>query len=276
VFIDIRGVGETKRIHHRACRIIFATGEFGHVVLPLYVGVGGGAHICVFFIFCFLYTLFSVIPAGYSKQKKKSTHKSVNADMTGRWSGSELRFLPAEAGGGGNCFFHTVAHIISLWVGQDLTMQDVRDELATTITKHTVRKFIAYVRADHRAFIPIGATDWNKVSFHHNRDRSAHQAQMLVRKPGPSFQGTDVCLRQLLCHSKFMRRNGVGALVLNTYGPGHTQIMHSHDSSSTQYYIVLFCDTNAHWRPSTIQPPGAPHPSSVLSTATVTRLLPLL
>jgi hypothetical protein len=230
-----------------------------------------------YFFVCFIIVFLVVTCLAIRNRKKnKGVYKNISADMVTRWSGSELRFHPVEAGAGGNCFFHAVARIISLWLGQDLTMQDVRDELATTITKHTVRKFIANVRADNRAFVPSGADDWNQVNFHHNPTRSAHQAQMLVRKSGASFQGTDVCLRQLVCHSKFMRRNGVGALVLNTYGPGHTQIIHSHDFSSTHYYIVLFCDNNAHWRPTTIQPPGAPHPSSVLSVATVTRLLPLL
>lgn len=196
--------------------------------------------------------------------------------MSKAWSGHPLQLRTIETGGGGDCLFHALGHAISSWLQQRLTMKDVRDELAETITPRLVRRFIKDVREDHASFIPGGAINWNLLKFNVDDAVAVRQVQRLVKKHGGSFQGSDVALRQIINHSRFMRRNNVGAVVLTKFGPGHSQVFPDPHKSPQRYYVVLYCNNNAHWQVGQLRNEATGSHLSILTHQKLMEWMPLI
>jgi hypothetical protein len=192
----------------------------------------------------------------------------------GRWQKNALQMTRFEAGGGGDCMFHAIAYIMSKWLKQPLSMQQVRDELSRCIKPIMAHKFIRRIREDHQSFVPRGAINWNDFEFHSDPQYAITQIDALVRKAGVSFQGTDVGLRQLLCSSKFMRRNSVGAIILNNFGPGHTQIIPTWATFPQRFYLVLYCEGNTHWQAASLCPLGSSKATMIITGDVLGRLMP--
>lgn len=195
--------------------------------------------------------------------------------MSHRWRNSPVQLETVEAGGGGDCFFHALARTLQNWLGQPVSMRNLRDELAISITKANVGNLIEHVREDHRTFLPTGAVDWNVFKFDSQLEIATSQAQTLVRVPGLSMQGTDVILRQLLAYSPFLRRGRIGCVVANSFGPGFTAVYPSIGSDPQNWYVVMYCANNAHWQAATLVT-GDGARCGVLSLSQLAELLPYL
>jgi len=157
-----------------------------------------------------------------------------------KWRESELDLQTIEAGGGGDCLFHSVAACLSKWIGQRVSMQNVRDELSLTVTVDCVDSLIASLKEDHKEFLPGGSTDLNSVRLSSNVEHRVQQLRILLSRCGPSVQGTDVLLKQMLDHSKFFTQQSVGVVALSEFGPGYTQIFPP-KKGARSHYMVLYC-----------------------------------
>ena len=155
-------------------------------------------------------------------------------------------FLVRESGGGGDCFFHSLAFCISQYSGIPVVMQTIRDELSFTITPYTVREFIIRISEDHQVSLPGGSKDFNQIVFPECDKLTTDQVKSLIRTPGESFQGNDICLRYLLAHSKYLRSVCAGAFVVTGFGLCHSQI-YPQLSKYRKIYFGLFCN-GTHWQ----------------------------
>jgi hypothetical protein len=185
-----------------------------------------------------------------------------------KWKESLLYPTTIEAGGGGDCMFHAVANCLSKWIGQKISMQDVRNELALSIDVECVDALIKEVADDHAAFVPRGGCNLNKVKFSALSGSRVNQMRRLAVSPGTRFQGTDVLLRQLVDHSSYFVKRSVGALTLNAFGPGFSGVMPPIVTHQRDHYIVLYCSNNAHWQMCEIKLPSGER-RSVLSASEV-------
>jgi hypothetical protein len=195
--------------------------------------------------------------------------------MSGRWKGSTLQLKTIEAGGGGDCLFHAIARGMTDWLGKEITMMNIREELAKSITSDNARRFIRHICEDHKLFLPRGSVDWNLLRFHRQNRTAARQARRLVRQCGTSFQGTDVVLRQLLAYSPFLRKAGIGCVAANAFGPGFSGIYPCLEKAPLHWYIILYCSNNTHWQAATIRT-ARDGRVGVLSLAQLTEVMPSL
>jgi hypothetical protein len=169
--------------------------------------------------------------------------------------------------------YHSISRALQDWLGQSVTMENVREELALSIRADNVRDFIYRVCEDHREFLPTGSVDWNLLHFHRKDDLAARQTRRLVREPGTSFQGTDVVLRHFLAFSKTMRNSRIGCVVVGTFGPGFTAIYPAL-TDPQNWYFLLYCSNNAHWTAATVSVCGIHR--GVLSLVQLLEVLPSL
>jgi hypothetical protein len=173
----------------------------------------------------------------------------------GKWSDSTLHPKFEETGGGGDCFFSSIAQGLQILCHATVNKQDVRDELASSINAVNVRKFIRAVRSDHKQFTPNQAVDFNTIRFSNKVNACVHQVRKIVRTPGTLFQGTDVCAKHLTRYSKFFV-GGIGMVMMNSYGPGFTEIDPDWNQIKFDRYLVLYCSANAHWKLAHVQIEG--------------------
>ena len=164
-----------------------------------------------------------------------------------RWILAGVDLKLEECGGGGNCLFSSVARGLTLLCGQPVSSQDLRDELAKSLCPANVNEFIRRVRDDHKLYVPGHAVNFNHLKFHRTPEIRVRQVQRIVMTAGQTFQGTDVCLQQLMEHSAFFR-GGLGTAVLTAHGPGFSVVQPDFHATERARYLLLYCDGNSHWR----------------------------
>jgi hypothetical protein len=164
--------------------------------------------------------------------------------MLSRWNDSELRISPIQAGAGGDCLFHSIAHTLRKWLApQTVTMENVREELALTLNPDNIKAYIDSIREEHKTHLPRGAIDWNVLKFPDDCQSAIRQAAALVVQKGHTYQGTDTDI-ELLTKSSFFSRENVGIIVFSIHGPGYTTIFPENERN---YYICIYCD-GGHWQ----------------------------
>ena len=165
--------------------------------------------------------------------------------MLSRWTNSPLLLSTIKTGGEGDCLFHSIAHILRVWLApQKVTMENVREELALSLIPQNIRAFIDGVREEHKTFLPSGAIDWNELKFHDDCESASKQAAALVARSGCTYQGTDKDIEAIV-KSSFFTRESVGIVAFSVHGPGYTSIFP--DANSREHYICIYC-TGAHWQ----------------------------
>jgi hypothetical protein len=145
-----------------------------------------------------------------------------------KWSDSPLVFEIEECGGDGDCLFHSIAVALGRLLGKPITMHEIRQALAHTITERNVDAFVKLVSEDQR----------------HVRG-DCQRVRELIKTDGHTFQGTDGVLRWLVTHQRYFTRMNIGFACFNDYGPDHTQVI---GTDTTLTYILLYNNPNSHWR----------------------------
>jgi hypothetical protein len=171
-----------------------------------------------------------------------------------KWNTSTIEFLVEECGGGGDCMFHAVAAAFNRLFTQTVTMQTIRDALATSINSENIHMFAELMD------IPMNL--------------SLTQVRDLVRRPGASFQGTDVVLQWLCMYSILFTEHRVGVVCFTGYGPGYE--MRIGDDEATQLYILLYNHFGTHWQLANIHNPQTGTHHCAINTAACARLFDAL
>lgn len=161
-----------------------------------------------------------------------------------RWSASAVEFEAQECGGGGDCLFHVLAAALNNLFGMHTTMQDLRDALARSITTENVRRFVRQVREDQKLKMLPGTIDIRRV-LRPTWCETMERTRVLVRRPGVSFQGTDMVLHWLGKYDQLFHEFKIGFVCFNGYGPGYVQRF---GGVSTDIYILLYNHFDTHWQ----------------------------
>jgi hypothetical protein len=146
--------------------------------------------------------------------------------------------------------FHAIAGCIqALGNGVPVCMQDIRSDLASTLTERNNDKFVQNLRRDHRRFLPPGSVDMNLMHLPNNSPERIVLMKNMVTKPGWSFPGNDVCLRHLVKYSTYFRRRRLGVIVFTSFGWDHVTVFPAYDSSKhALFYLLLYNTPNSHWQ----------------------------
>ena len=118
--------------------------------------------------------------------------------------------------------FHAVAAAFNRIFTKKVTMQTIRDALATSITPENVNSFLELM----------------------GMNMSYTQVQDLVRTTGTAFQGTDAVLQWLCTHSKLFKK--IGFVCFTGYGPGYEMSIGEVDIA--QVYMLLYNHFGRHWQ----------------------------
>lgn len=147
-------------------------------------------------------------------------------EVHGKWNETCLfRFWTEECGKDGDCLFHVVSTALRRLLDKhSASMHGLRLRLAMSITHENVAQFVQDV-------LPGAASKVEKCDL--------ASVRALVATPGWAFIGTTDVLQWLVKHNK-----SVGFIVLNDFGPGHSQII----GNEASRYILLYNKHNTHWQ----------------------------
>lgn len=144
--------------------------------------------------------------------------------------GSNNEWIVTECGGGGDCFFHSVATALHT----DFT--EVRKWTAETITVENVDRILKYYKEVYRE----GGWSRDAVMQLENVQDRVHALQVIVQKRGVTYQGDDTTMRMLVNHPTLR----VGFLVFRFDGSMHHQCFLSRHTRK----VVVLMHLPGHWR----------------------------
>jgi hypothetical protein len=178
-------------------------------------------------------------------------HSSRNLQ---KWRHSKLEFFSKECGGDGDCLFHVLSVSLTTLFGVPFSMQDVRKQLACSISLETIELFLEQVCADQKEYTLKGSTFMQPILSNLQAEQLSKKdalelTQSIICKPGPFFQGTDVVLEWFVHHNTLFKKFSVGFLIFNEYGPSFIQKI----SNDSLVSILLYNHPNQHWQLALLQ-----------------------
>jgi hypothetical protein len=171
-----------------------------------------------------------------------------------KWKNSNFEFFIQECGGDGDCLFHVLSVSFTALFGTPFTMQDVRKQLACSISLETIELFLEQVCADQKEYTLKGSTSMQPILSNLQSQKlskldALELTQSTILKIGRFFQGTDVVLEWFVHHNTLFKKFSVGFLIFNKYGPSFIQKI-SNDSIIS---ILLYNHSNLHWQLGLLQ-----------------------
>lgn len=152
--------------------------------------------------------------------------------------------MARECGANGDCLFHVLRAALAHMVGVNATMLQVRVCFANSVTNHTVAAFLDCMLEDPRP--PAGLRHCHQLLGQNRAQDACDRVRALISTPGTRFQGTDMCLRWMVCYCPVFVQNKLGFLVFSSFGPGYTTEI---KTATTEHFILLFNDAaRDHWQ----------------------------
>ena len=178
-------------------------------------------------------------------------HSSRNLQ---KWKHSKLEFFSQECGGDGDCLFHVLSVAFTTLFGVPFSMQDVRKQLACSISLETIELFLEQVCADQKEYTLTGSTFMQPILSDLQAEQFSKKdalalTQSIICQSGPFFQGTDVFLEWFFNNNTLLKKFSVGFLIFNEYGPSFIQKISNHSLVS----ILLYNHPNQHWQLGLLQ-----------------------